>query len=390
MAKRGGTEVKNLCSPGRAQGVLAMLVLTAGLVKPGFAPAAVLFGDDRELLTIQNQMSFRSWRVTDNDTNQARTVRQASNRLLSSFTLGPSADLVFYGSAAVSQDRAASVAELDGLGDAKLKGFVHAWQRRLILSAGVNLPTGQTALEENEIRAAAAVAPHVFGFRMKNYGGGFDLDLGAAVGFDAKENVTVGGGASFLLRGEYDLDQVSQYKPGSEIALTAGADVRTDRSRTTLDAVVRVFMTDQIDGTDSFEEGTQFEFNLVTSFQGATWGVDLGVKDIVKLDNELLTVTSPGEDNRVSNGNNLWLSATPRYQPNEDFAILFPFDLIAVNQSQQQNTSAWAAGFGLGLEGRLTPVAIIQARVAKLTGGSENDVVDISGWDGVISLRWQY
>jgi phosphoribosylaminoimidazole (AIR) synthetase len=66
------------------------------------------------------------------------------------------------------------------------------------------------------------------------------------------------------------------------------------------------------------------------------------------------------------------------------------FDYTAIEQSQQQATGAWARAIGIGSEVRLTPVAIVGVRIAKLSGASEDDRIDLSGFDTTFSLRWQY
>lgn len=370
--------------------LLPLLVLT-GLLLPRGSQGAVVFGDDRELLNIGSHSSYRAWTVEDDLTGESRVVRQFTSRATGTFDLGPDVDLVFYTSGGFSQDRAAEVAELSGLGDTKLKGYLHAFRRRVVFSAGVNVPTGQTQLSEEQIRVGTAISPHVLGFRMKNYGGGLDVDLGVASGFELTPRITVGGGISTLLRGAYDLDQLSEYKPANEIALTAGADFKLAPTRhVTADLVYRIFGEDELGGAASFQEGAQIELNLVASLHGERWGLDAVLKDIIKADNELLLALPPGADNRVGNGNNLWLSVHPRYQGNAFWAVKGLVDYVSANQSQQQETSAWALGLGIGGEFRLTPVAILDVRVSRLTGGSEDDSLTLSGLDTVFSLRWQY
>jgi hypothetical protein len=367
--------------------LLAIVLLGAWV---STAAADVMFGADRELLAASSQNSYREWKIEDAESGQSRVLRQAVSRLSSTFVLAEDVDLLLYTSGGFSQDRAADNADLSGLGDVKVKGYLHAWDRRLVFGLGVNLPTGQTALNEDEVRVATLLAPHVLGFRLRNYGTGLDLDLGAAVGGSLTPTVTVGGGISTLIRGAYDLDEFSEYGPGNEFALTLGIDARGERLAGTFDVVYRMFGKDEVDGVESFQEGDQIEISALAALRGERWGFDASFKDVIKADNEFLTTLPPGLDNRVANGNNLWIDLSPRYQPSERWVLKGLFDVVMVEQSQQQDTSAWAVGFGVGAEVRLTPEAIADLRLARLTGGSEDDSLDLAGWDTMLALRWQY
>lgn len=370
----------------RALTASVLMLLVAG----SEARADVMFGADRELLAATSQNSYREWKIEDTGAGESRVIRQAVSRLSSTFALGETADLLLYTSGGFSQERSLENRDLSGLADLKLKGYVHAWQRRLVFGLGVNLPTGQTALSEEEVRVATLLAPHVLGFRLRNYGSGFDVDLGVAAGGSLGPSITVGGGVNALLRGAYDLDESTEYGPGNEFALTLGIDARGEGLAGTVDVVYRMFAADEVDGSESFQEGDQIEISALAAIRGQRWGLDVLLKDVIKADNEFLTTLPPGLDNRVANGNNLWFDVSPRYQPSERWALKALFDLVMVEQSQQQDTSAWAVGFGLGAEARLTSEAIAEVRLARLTGGSEDDSLDLSGWDTMLAFRWQY
>lgn len=352
------------------------------------AAADVTFGDERESFAASGQQSYRTWTIEDATTGQKRTLRQFASRWHATFETSDVTELVFYTSGGFSQDRAADVAEISGLSDVKLKGFYHAAQDQLLFGLGVNLPTGQTNLDDEQVRAANAISPNVLGFRQRRYGEGFDLDLSVAAGRHIGETVTLGGGVSFLHKGPYDLDDTSEYDPGSELALTVGADFQRETVAASGDVVYRLFSKDKLDEADSFEEGAQIELNLRGYLRGERWGLDAWVRDVIKDDNEVLGVPL-GTDSRVENGNNLWFGVSPSYQPSDVVAVKGLLDYVAVEQSQQQTTGAWALGIGAGVDVQLRPFAIVEARVQKLTGNSEDDSVDLSGWDGVLALRWQ-
>ena len=366
------------------------LVLTALVSLALPAAAQPLFGDTRDWFSASSENSYRTWTIEVED-DGSYEARQVSSRLLSTLSLAPNFDLVLATAGGWSQDRRTDHASIESVGDVKAKGFLYTLERRMLLSAGVNLPTGSTALNEEEVRALQAIQPTVLGFRTREYGRGFGLDLGAAIGHDLSPHVTVGGGLGYLLQGEYDLDQTAAFEPGGEFTFTLGTTYTGTDFRGGADVVYRLFGTDQTNGTDSFEEGSQIELTARGSMRSGRAGVDLLVRNVIKSDNTILVegATSGAGENVVENGNTLWLYAVPRFDVRPWLSMKALFDLVSASQSQQQSTSAWAAGFGLGLEVRMSPVAILDIRAQKLTGKSEDDRVDLSGWDAVLAIRWQ-
>lgn len=368
-----------------------ILCITAALITvASTSQAQPVFGDAREWLSAMSETSYRSWSIEleDGSTHEAR---QVNSRLFSTMSLSPTFDLVLSTAGGWSQDRRADAAGLEAMGDVKAKGFLYALDRKLLLSAGVNLPTGATALDEEEVRALQAIQPTVLGFRMREYGRGFGLDLGAAIGRDLTPRVTIGGGVGYLYQGEYDLDETAAFQPGGEFTFTLGTTYTGVNARGGADVVYRIFGTDQTNGADAFEEGAQLEFTARGSVRNGRAGLDLLVRNVIKSDNTVLLegAGSGAGENVVENGNTLWLYAVPRLDARPWISLKALFDFVSANQSQQQSTSAWAAGFGVGVEVRMSPVAILDVRAQRLTGKSEDDRVDLSGWDAVMAIRWQ-
>jgi len=371
--------------------LLLLVILASVLMQAPAVRASVRFGDDRELLLINNINTYRSWNIEDKVTGESRTIRQLAIRLFGNFDIGETTDLVFYSSGGVSQNREEEVSEISGLADTKLKLFQQAWDRRALLGLGVNLPTGQTSLSDAELKASTSVAPNVLGFPMKRYGEGLDLDASVALGFEVGPGWAVGGGADYLFKGPYDLDPLTEYDPGDEYAVNLGADYRTDSWISTLDFVFRGYGTDKMNGMDSYADGNQLEFTLRSTWRKGKWGWDLSLRDVYKLESTIITSTgTPGSDTRVDNGNNLWLSLYPMYQPADKLVLRLIFDFVSVDQAVQQPVGAWAVDLGLGLEARLNDVTILDLRAAWLTGGDETGDLELSGLDGMIALRWQY
>lgn len=365
---------------------LGLIMLAAA---SGPATAQVRFQEDRELLGLDLRQSYRTWTIDDTVTGESVVVRQYAARSRATVDVLRNLDLVLYTAGGFSEDRRAGVDRIAGLADTKLKAYGYTWDDRLAISVGVNLPTGITSLDDEQVAAVQAVSSNVLGFPMKNYGSGTELDLGVATGMDLARGVTIGGGASVLIKGSYDLDPATTFEPGAEIALTAGADWRTTGALVSLDLLYRMYGDDQLDDAGSFADGDQFETTLGGAWRADDWGVDASLRHIYKQDGEYDWVR-PAAENRVENGHNLWFLMSPYYQAHDAVTVRGILDYVTVDQSQQQASGAWALGFGGGVDVRVTPRAIVALRATRLVGRNDDDTIELSGFDGMLTIRWQY
>jgi len=368
---------------------MLLLVLTLALVAPAITSADVGFPDDREIFGLGLQLSYRNWTIDDEVADDQVVVRQFATRLKGTVDVTKMIDLVVYTAGGFSQDRRETVSEISGLADTKLKAYGYAWNDQLLLGLGVNLPTGITALDDEEVRAVQSVSTNVLGFRMKDYGRGTDVDLSASLGFDVGRGWTVGGGLSYLVRGEYDLDTRTSYAPGNEFAATAGADWRNDQWLFSLDSLYRNFGQDTVSGDGTFADGDQLETTARVTWRPSKWGGHFSLRHIFKQDSEYHW-DLPASDTRVDNGNNIWLTLTPYYQFSESVSVRALVDYVTVEQAMQQAMGAWSLGYGAGVDVRLHDRAIMDLRATKLVGRNEDDTIKLSGFDVVLTLMWQF
>jgi hypothetical protein len=351
--------------------------------------AEAYFEDDRDHLDIGLQQSYQSWRIEDGETGESYTIRQYSARMLSTVDVGDRFDVVVYTAGGFSDRRAANTDQVAGLADTKLKGFGHLWDGRILLSLGVNLPTGRTSLNDEEISAVRGVSPTVLDFRMRRYGEGLDLDLGASVGLEVGSGWNVGGGIGFLGKGEYDLDTRTKYEPGDEFSMILGADYRRHGLLVTFDAVYRFYGEDQFGDEGTFRDGSQIEFTTSASWQSKRIGAELSVRNIYKYDSEFDPRTA-GSDSRVSNGNNLWVAGAPVFRPSRVLVVRVPVEFTAIEQSQMQAGRAHTFGYGVGIDLKLRREITMELRAMRRTGSVDQGDIDLKGFDGLVALHWLY
>ena len=150
-------------------------------------------------------------------------------------------------------------ASLSGLGDAQLR---LQWKRprsALKLTAGVDLPTGQTGLSEEEARVAARVmASRVLDLRLKRPGEGLDLFGGASLGTSLGRNTALGFAAAAYLKQSYDLYESTdgttvEANPGERLHLSLSFLAREHDEDPDWD--FKATLGSQVAGATSIEQG---------------------------------------------------------------------------------------------------------------------------------------
>ena len=134
---------------------------------------------------------------------------------------------------------------LYGLSDTWVKGALLLWEDKLMLHAGMGLPTGRTRLDSTEYELVSkGTSRNVFRFSLPVYGQGFTGTTGFAFAFPVIERVILGAGAYYIYRAPYyPLQYVysyegqggvleqgdlwnNKYKPGDEVSGHIGLDAQ--------------------------------------------------------------------------------------------------------------------------------------------------------------------
>ncbi|MBN1782121.1 hypothetical protein JW948_13395 [bacterium] len=163
---------------------------------------------------------------------------------------------------------------LSGLSDFYVQGNMLMWDSRLLCIAGLGLPVGKTKLNYMENIISNYLYNNIFQFQMPVYGQGFFAKAGAFLSYPLMENLVLGGGLSYHLRGEYvplhnylindtllhNYDK--KFDPGDEFCVHMGLDVRLmDDMKWMLDGIVTYFQRDIVDGEEMYQSGTRLTLN---------------------------------------------------------------------------------------------------------------------------------
>jgi hypothetical protein len=217
-------------------------------------------------------VSYRSWKLKADSSSV--TVTQLHLPFTVNVRMGTNANFLISGGMGLSSlkpDSGRSLS-LNGPADLIAQAFIRGMGNRLLLQAGVNLPTGKRNLQADQLSVSRALAHPLLAFRLKQYGQGTDVNAGLAVALPLASGVTFGVGAGRVLRGAYPLGEgMADFEPSAETAISTGLDLGRDDGTgpsARLDAVHRLYGTDRQGGIDLFEPGNQTELQLTARAGG--------------------------------------------------------------------------------------------------------------------------
>lgn len=243
------------CETRRLRGRLAVV---AGLALSALAPPAPAAGQspfDASLRAAPQRVIYRfgapvSQTVTQTAIPVAVVVPFGSRFFVDVATA--------YASTEVSGAGAAS--RIEGLADTQIRATYTFGTDALVVTGGLNLPTGQATVTNEQIDAAGRIGSDFLLFPISNMGTGF----GATAGLGVARTLgrwNVGAGVSARHSAEYepfDIDgQRPRFQPGNEIRLRIGGDREVGAGRLVVGATWSAFGDDQA-GTFTYNTGDRW------------------------------------------------------------------------------------------------------------------------------------
>jgi hypothetical protein len=161
---------------------------------------------------------------------------------------------------ATSEATGAPMSRISGLTDTQVRASWIFGDDAIVLTGGVNLPTGQATATESQFRAAGQIGNDFLLFPISSMGSGLAATGGIAVAHPLG-SWNVGAGASFRYASEYEPYEFnnvrSRYQPGSEYRARLGVDRPIRAGRFVLGTTYSAFGADQAGG-QSFNTGDRF------------------------------------------------------------------------------------------------------------------------------------
>jgi len=215
---------------------------------------------------------------------------------------------------------------LGGLSDLKIGGHSLMLNDKLLLTYGLNLPTGKHALTSEQYPVAGVLAMPAFNFRVPTMGQGLDVQAGLN-GAGELGDFVVGYGATFLMKGPFKpFDGVKDsYNPGDEITFALGADrdavLMGKEMKLTADVLYTMYFHDTWGEKKVFQSGNRIWIQLMSSFKINENDVVVLIRERIKGKNKTNTGEVFDLERKNSNANQFEIQAYLYAPPKNDMQL---------------------------------------------------------------------
>jgi hypothetical protein len=142
--------------------------------------------------------------------------------------------------------------DITGLTDVQLRGQYTLGSDRVVLTGGINLPTGNATVSLDQLAAASLIGSDFLAFPVSNMGTGLAITGGAAMAYPLGA-WNLGAGASVRRSRAYEPFDVPgesfRYQPGDEVRLRLGVDRPVAEGRVAFGATYAAFGRDDAGGS---------------------------------------------------------------------------------------------------------------------------------------------
>ena len=224
---------------------LALVALGALLAPTGRAGAQSVFDSELRLAP-----QFLQYHLKD---PAGETISQVAIPLFVSVPL--SERLTFDIGTSYARSRVVAggtTSEISGLTDTQVRGNLTLGSDFVVLTAGVNLPTGTSSVTLDQFAAAGLIGNDFLAFPISNMGTGFAVTGGIAVARPVGEwNLGVGGAVRRSTSYEpFDIPgQTLRFQPGNEYRARVGVDRTVGAGRVALGLTYSAFGKDDVGGS---------------------------------------------------------------------------------------------------------------------------------------------
>jgi len=359
--------------------MVAGMLLVGGMILTA-APTAVgqvVFGQPTSVGT---QMVYSSWTLEylGFETKVSQFMMPVSGfvPLRDNFEMS-----LFVANAANKLDVAGLDFDLNGLGNAYVQANHSFADDQLLVSLGLNLPTGKKKISfVTEEAVLQALALNFLDFPMRRLGEGFGFNMlvGGAVELD--EGIRGGGGISYQFNGQYQpYEDYGDYDPGDAITVNAGIDFDQGSSVWTLDLLYTTFTDDKLDGEKTFKQSPQFTVRALGRFTGQTVSASGTAMFLLRGENTEYTDTGEEIEAFKLYGDEIFLKGGLDWMFAERWYASPSLSVKVIGGNDRGLEGSTVFGIGAGLSRLLSESVNAGGGLTYYTGSADGGNIDLTG-----------
>ncbi len=285
-----------------------------------------------------------------------------------------------------------SESKLSGLSDLRIQ-MAHSFKNdNLLLSGGLNLPTGKKELDTaGEQRIIEFLSQDYLSVPLRRYGEGFGFNMQVG-GATELGRFKCGLSTVFDYTGTYEpYTSGGDYNPGNALSFSTTANVLFGKTTYTGDIGFSVFGTDKFEDLKVYKQAPQFSTRLSAIYPHRPFSSTVGIRLIIRGRNRRYSLASGLIESQLKKyGNEFDFSYRILYsiQSNWHLGLLVGTRQIMSSEEELDNSSIY--NFGLDLKNIVSDRWSFDTGLMYHTGSTDLNETDISGFQMYGGLNVAY
>ena len=359
--------------------ILLMVMILAGSVN-----GQIIFGQPA---SGNPQFVYSHWTLTDILGNET-TISQSYLPVTGFVPLRDNLEAtIFIANSSNSMEVAGFENTVSGLTDARIQVSQALSNDRILISGGVNLPTGKTKLDfADEWGVLELLSQDFLDFPVRRLGEGFGFNL--LVGGATKVgDFRVGGGAMYRFAGEYQpYEQSGDYNPGDVFSINGGGDLQKGSMTWSANIVYTAYATDKLDGVKTFKQSQQFAISASGENKGDRVTLCGWISWVGRGNNTFYDTTETVLSELKLYGDEFALGALAAFEFTGDWRITPSAKLRMVSENEIFIGSSDVIALGIATEKNFNENISARVGFKYFTGSAYDDLIDLSGYQLSLGL----
>lgn len=296
--------------------------------------------------------------------------------------LGENLEAEFYvATSSNSLDLSLVELNLSGLSDFRLQINRSFANDALLLSGGVNLPTGKKNLDLSaEWLVLQYLSQNYLNFPTIRLGEGFGFNLlfgGAAM----LGSVRCGAGVMYQYNGTYKpYADAGDYNPGDLLSMNAGGDLQKGLSSLSGDIIYNVYTADRLDSKKIFRQSPDADLRLGWIYDNKAYVVNTGFRYQIRGRNTRYDEGDEILEQLKLYGNEFSAGGSVIWNIKKDWSVAPSLEIRLIAGNEQVFGSSKIFGFGGTLGRKLGKNADFVFGYKYFTGSTDGGNIDLSGF----------
>ncbi len=274
---------------------------------------------------------------------------------------------------------------LSGMSDIRLQLNGSMSDDRILLSMGINLPTGKKKLSHEEEQLVMAVLTQNYvSFPIRRLGEGLGINFLAGTAMSSG-NSRLGGTIMYQFNGSYEAyEDEGDYKPGNMLSISANADTRSDKLVLLGDITLSSFSTDKLRDKKFFKQGDQLGIHAGIIYGENSYTLEGDLNYLIRGRNESYSEDEVIDYRLKVYGNEFSMTGKFAYHYQEIWYVapVFELRLIAGDEFEGECHFGSANNIGFGMEYGRTLNKDYEFGVGfkYYTGKADDGDIDLTGY----------